>query len=290
MPMPMSISFTSRPRRAAMLLVLLAVLAPLACAYPPAPHHEVYGVLRDRFGTPVSSADAQIFLEDGSGRSHQGTISLGMAGGTNYVIVIPMDSGRTPDPYHPSAMKQFSPFTIRVVLGGKNHLPMEVTGSILQLGEPAKRTRLDLTLGVDSDGDGLPDEWEETLASLLGGQLGIGDIHPGDDSDGDGMTNLQEYLAGTYPWDPNDRLALNIIELRNGRAVLEFMAIDGREYIIHASTDLKNWAPVNFRIPDRDEPTVSRSRFIARVFEPRIEVEAAPPAVPGRQYFSLQAR
>jgi hypothetical protein len=273
-----------------LLAALGLLLAATAHAYPPAPHHEVYGMLRDSFGTPFDSGNARVFLEDGNGIVHEGVVSRGMGDGTNYSIIIPMDSGRTPDLYKPSAMRQFTPFTIRVLSGGRNHVPMEIVGSTLQLGAPAARTRLDITLGVDSDGDGLPDEWERTLIAMLGGNLTLADIRPEDDSDGDGMTNLQEYLAGTYPWDYEDRLALDILEVRNGRAVLEFMVIDGREYIVHGSTDLKNWAPVNFRIPDRDAPDVSRSRFIAPVFEPRIEIEAAPPATPGRQFFRLQAR
>lgn len=187
-------------------------------------------------------------------------------------------------------MRQFTPFTIRVVLAGLTYVPMEIVGSTLQLGEPAGRTRLDLTLGIDSDRDGLPDEWEETLASLLGGNRSIGDIHPGDDSDGDGMTNIQEYLAGTYPWDSTDRLALEIIDVRDSRAILEFMVIDGREYIVHATTDLKNWAPVRFRIPDRDADGTLRSSFRAPAYEPRLEIEAAPSTTPGRQFFRLEVR
>ena len=30
----------------------------------------------------------------------------------------------------------------------------------MELGKPSETTRLDLTLGEDSDGDGLPDAWE----------------------------------------------------------------------------------------------------------------------------------
>ena len=45
----------------------------------------------------------------------------------------------------------------------------------------------------DTDGDGLPDDWEEEhfgSASLCG---------PGDDPDADGLTNQQEFTAGTDP-------------------------------------------------------------------------------------------
>jgi len=49
----------------------------------------------------------------------------------------------------------------------------------------------------DSDGDGMPDEWEK--------KYGLNPLDPSDahhDLDGDGFTNLEEYLAGTDPRDP----------------------------------------------------------------------------------------
>ena len=51
--------------------------------------------------------------------------------------------------------------------------------------------------GNDSDSDGLPDEWEKE-------QFGNLTYGPGDDPDGDGYTNLQEYLNGTNPTNPSD--------------------------------------------------------------------------------------
>lgn len=49
---------------------------------------------------------------------------------------------------------------------------------------------------VDTDGDGMPDDWET--------QYGFNPANPADasqDADGDGATNLQEYQAGTNPTD-----------------------------------------------------------------------------------------
>jgi type VI secretion system secreted protein Hcp len=46
---------------------------------------------------------------------------------------------------------------------------------------------------LDSDGDGMPDEWE--IAHNLSPQIKDGDV----DSDGDGATNFDEYVAGTDP-------------------------------------------------------------------------------------------
>jgi alpha-tubulin suppressor-like RCC1 family protein len=49
----------------------------------------------------------------------------------------------------------------------------------------------------DFDGDGMPDAWEQTYFG--------GNTDPDTDSDGDGLTNLQEYHLGSHPrlWDTN---------------------------------------------------------------------------------------
>lgn len=54
--------------------------------------------------------------------------------------------------------------------------------------------RFEELVNADSDNDGLPDAWE--LAEF--GEIGL--YGANDDPDGDGLTNLQEYLAGTKPW------------------------------------------------------------------------------------------
>ncbi len=56
--------------------------------------------------------------------------------------------------------------------------------------------------GVDSDGDGIADAWELIHFGNLTTATATSDY------DGDGMTDLQEYLAGTDPRDPDDNLLI----------------------------------------------------------------------------------
>jgi hypothetical protein len=68
--------------------------------------------------------------------------------------------------------------------------------------------RIDLVLGsepADSDGDGLADAWEMQHFGTL-------DVTPDGDPDGDGMTNLIEYRAGTHPNDAQSLFA--VIEMQ----------------------------------------------------------------------------
>jgi len=57
---------------------------------------------------------------------------------------------------------------------------------------------------MDTDGDGLPDDWEE-------GYLGGIECGPDEDTDGDGLTNLEEYLAGTDPSFDNSVIYVNVL-------------------------------------------------------------------------------
>ena len=94
----------------------------------------------------------------------------------------------------------------------------------------------ELLPGLDSDGDGLPDAWELTHF----GTLSFG---PNDDTDGDGATNLQEYLAGTDPNDPASVLAITSYTTAPGgtATTLTWRSVMTRNYVIEQSLDLKSW-------------------------------------------------
>lgn len=234
-----------------LLLALVCAASIPASAYPPAPFHRIYGIVRDASGSAISTGAGTIILS-GAGnveiiRCASGT---NIGPGINYSLSVPMDSGASALLYTVSALRPLLPFTIRVVIGGVSYVPIEMTGAAWSIGEPSATTRIDLTLGIDSDGDGLPDQWEQGLidGDTTGRLHSLADVNPNDDLDGDGLTNLQEYLAGTYALDRNDKMFLKIIGVTNGMARLQFLAIKGRTYQIKASEDLVTYTQEAFSI------------------------------------------
>jgi hypothetical protein len=219
-------------------------------AYPPAPHHLFYGVVRDELGNPLPSEDAVVIFESASVTQVTSPVEGGLAPGTNYRLEVPMDAGITAERYKPSAMRPTTPFVLRVQIGSQVYLPIELVGDLSEMGEPGKSTRLDLTLGEDSDGDGLPDAWERQLIQSLGDLNSLSDVNAGDDSDGDGLSNLDEYISGNYAYDDKDGFSLKLKRVEEGMAVLEFLALRGRSYRVVSSDDLENWKPVEFGFVD----------------------------------------
>lgn len=222
-------------------------------AYPPAPHHLFYGVVRDELGNPLPAEDAVVIFESASVAQVTTQVEGGLAPGTNYRLEVPMDAGITAERYKPSAMRPNVPFVLRVQIGRRVYLPIELVGDLSEMGEPGKSTRLDLTLGEDSDGDGLPDAWERQLIQSLDELTSLSDVNAGDDSDGDGLSNLDEYISGNYAYDDKDGFSLKLKRVDEGKAVLEFLALRGRSYRVVSSNDLENWLPVEFGLVEDDE-------------------------------------
>ena len=248
-------------------------------AFPPAPHHLIYGLVRDELGNPLEVDNAEILFESASGTKLTTRIVFRGEPGQNYQLTVPMDSGITSDLYKPTAMRPTVPFKIHVRIRDTLYLPIEMKGDYSALGQPGKMTLLNLTLGEDSDGDGLPDAWERALIAAAGKNQLLADIKPGGDSDGDGLSNGDEYVAGTYAFDNKDGYALKILGSTGSAAVLEFMSIRGRTYTIHGSQDLIHWAPVAFRLSPKPGETTQGQALSYQANEVRVlRVEVEPKA------------
>ncbi len=92
-----------------------------------------------------------------------------------------------------------------------------------------------IAMGVDSNGNGIPDAWEYLY---FGGLLGAGGQNL--DADGDGITNLQEYLDGTNPLVRTDALRITAFASNSGgtSSNVTWTSNAARLYIIETNTDL----------------------------------------------------
>lgn len=267
--------------------VLTGLLLPPATrlqAFPPAPHHLVFGTLRDEFGNPLTHG-VSIVLEAASGARAVGVARENLRPGVNYEIKVLMDAGLTDRAYRPTALEPAAPFRIKVRIGNREYLPIEMRGDAAALGQAGKRTRIDLTLGEDSDNDGLPDAWERALIAAGKGDS-LADIRPDGDSDGDGMKNRAEYLAGTYAFDDGNGFELQLAGFKAGRPLLDFTVVAGRTYTIQGSADLKSWHPIPFREDGADQ--FGESRYATEVRPIRVEADIS--GSKDVKFFKLMAR
>jgi hypothetical protein len=120
-----------------------------------------------------------------------------------------------------------------------------------------------ITPVVDSDNDGIPDEWENAY--------GLNPTNNADlalDSDGDTMSNFEEYIAGTNPTNEFSYLKVDTITPTSG-ATLSFIAVSNKTYtieftdvlgaswrqLISTAARTTNWSAVV------SDPTGNRARY-----------------------------
>ena len=120
----------------------------------------------------------------------------------------------------------------------------------------------------DTDGDGLPDWWE--LAN--GTNPNLNDAVQ--DLDHDGMSNQDEYIAGTRPNDATNYLKIDRILGGDETAAVEFLAVSNRSYTVQFKDSLADliWLKL-VDLPSR--PTN------------RIERIIDPAANPSRRFYRL---
>lgn len=270
------------------LAVAAAGFLPLAAlGFPPAPHHLIYGTVRDQYGTPLTTSQAQVILTTPAGVWLTTTVVPGVGFDMNFELEVPMDAGLTPDAYEPNALTASAPFTMLVVIGGTTNAPIQMSGNYSRLGQPAQQTRVDLTLGVDSNGDGLPDAWELAYLAAIGSGLNLTNLTPGLRLGPDGLTLAQEFLAGNYPSDPQQPFLLTLVAPNEGSARLQFTAMAGRYYTLLGSSDLQAWTPLAFLIPAEGANGAAHPYYFAPAVQ-TLQIQAIQPTTgPTLQFFRM---
>jgi hypothetical protein len=225
-------------------------------AFPPAPFHTIYGDVRDDHGVLIPAAGAAVVMSQGGVQRMREQLTAISGADFNYELRMRMDMGRSlTATYSSLVVSTASAYTLAVDIGGVLYHPIEITTTPPTVGAPAARVRLNLTLGVDSDGDGLPDAWEESQlyqAGHLPGENGwdLSLLDSDGDLDKDGLSNGTEYIAGTYAGDATSTISMVIREKVGENVRLETYAIFGKSYTIESSTDLKIWAAASFSLAD----------------------------------------
>ena len=213
------------------------VAAGWVMAGQPQPPTVVYGQIRDEYGQPMDGGVEVAVLDLSNASNECGTYLLDGAifVGVNYRITVPLEDGVPL--VRPNATVSGRNGKLAVRMDGVDQAT--VPAGTFTIPEPGVALRLDLSIAQDSDGDGLPDAWEELMVAWSGGMFSsIEDIDPDGDPDGDGMSTYREYLAGTLPF-----LATDIFEIvrfdphsETGRIALSFSTVAGRKYHLLVSS------------------------------------------------------
>jgi hypothetical protein len=131
--------------------------------------------------------------------------------------------------------------------------------------------------GADSNADGLPDAWERLYFGTIS-------VNPNADPDGDGISNRQEYLAGTNPTNATDRLKVTTFTSspKGTNVTLTWSSVLTREYLIQKTTNLaaQAWSDSGLGPITPTNASMTRSLAETLVTNRFYRVEAFRPLAP----------
>lgn len=160
----------------------------------------------------------------------------------NYALQIPMTSDANPE-YGQRNLAVYLKAFISGIAYTSPQLSLPASGSLVSY---------DLAFATDNNKNGVADEYEEEMENFYLPDAGITDPYDADaDYDNDGMSNRDEYYAGTDPLNAKDKLAIiNFTpNAANGKTAVEFIVSRGHSYAIKESENLsENFEETTFAL------------------------------------------
>ena len=219
--------------------LLLSVGAPVPAGVPQ-PMFFFYGEARDTFGWPIQKgAGATVVARQGTNECASFSIKGPLYPGVNFVLPIYLQDANANIAYSDKAVRPGSTVQILLIQGGVTQDLLGGSGGYV-VGEAARFSNILLTAGTDLDQDGLPDAWERELIAYLDDPryTTIWDINPNDDADGDGVSNLNEFLAGTFAFLKDDYFRIDFLRPAGDLLELGFLSVPGKAYSLLESTNV----------------------------------------------------
>lgn len=141
-----------------------------------------------------------------------------------------------------------------------------ISGDAAKVGKAGETATVRVMLADDTNGNGVADTYERSKEYEMWLKGISGDFDPKADYDGDGVSNFDEYLAGTDPFDAKDffrvRSAEGLAENDADVIALTFEANAGRSYVVNESEHLDakkaKWNRGAFRLDPKKSATVER--------------------------------
>ena len=233
---------------------LCGMLVAGAQAGVPAPSFRYYGSVRNEYGWPVTGEDGLVLEVYVNGELIDRTMVNERYGeGVNYVLEAPCEQAGSDATRYAGYVVRPGDDVLLQAVDGTNTVPVMGMTDVPAVGLAGGAMQVNIQLGTDADGDGLSDRWEQLIVNNRAADdiRSIEDVHAGDDYDGDGVSNGDEFRAASSPVFAGDVFALmDFMRSANGEIGLCFVTVKGCSYRVAqaASPTLDDWQPVDFSL------------------------------------------